>query len=79
MPQLFKLNFGLTIWGRAWRSAFMNPGGMKPGSTGWRANLVLRVKRNMTSGYANAWKRRIGASQKLANAANYRRPKKNDH
>jgi hypothetical protein len=33
----------------------------------------------MTSGYANAWKRRTGASQKLANAANYRRPKKNDH
>jgi hypothetical protein len=33
----------------------------------------------MTSGYANAWKRYTGASQKLANPANYRRPKKNDH
>ncbi len=36
-------------------------------------------ERNMTSGYANAWKRSTGASQKLANTANYRRSKKNDH
>jgi hypothetical protein len=27
-------------------------------STGLRTNLVLRVKRNMTSGYANAWRHR---------------------
>jgi hypothetical protein len=33
----------------------------------------------MTSGYANAWKGRNGASKNLANAADYRRPKKNDY
>jgi hypothetical protein len=49
------------------------------GSTGWRANLVLRVKRNMTCGYANEWKQRTGASQKLANGANCRRPRKDAH
>ena len=39
----------------------------------------LRVRRTMTSGYANDWSPRNGASQKLANAANCRRPKKDAH
>jgi hypothetical protein len=33
----------------------------------------------MTPGYANAWKQRTGASQKLANGANCRRPRKDAH
>jgi hypothetical protein len=33
----------------------------------------------MSSGYANDWSPRTGVSQKLSNAANYRRPSKDAH